>query len=41
MTATIIGDLWTGAIRHAAIRRSAEPLRATLNFISHGLILAP
>lgn len=39
--AMLIGDLWTGAIQHAAIRRSADPLRATLNFISQSLILVP
>lgn len=39
--ASLIGDLWTGAVQHAAIRRSAEPLRTTLAFISQNLILPP
>ncbi len=39
--AMLIGDLWTGAMQHAAIRRSAAPLRATLHFIAQSLILPP
>ena len=39
-TAGLIGDLWTGAMQRASIERNAEPLRATLDFISSQLVPA-
>lgn len=41
LTATLIGDLWTGAMQRASIERNAEPLRATMNFIASTLLPRP
>ena len=41
LAAMVIGDLWTGAMQRASVERNAEPLRATLNFITQEIILTP
>ena len=40
-SARVLGNLWMGAMQHAMIAHSAEPLRGALKFISNDLIPAP